>query len=158
MTERKKRIPPNEFVALLGLLNRPSVQYPPELLAARRAGFIAQVKAAQPTSTGDTSIKGNTSANTSASQILGVSTHVLETVLQYVLAAMVVVLISTLAYIYRDKLLDLITGEATPEVQIVDTPVFQPATEITIPSETATEPPTSAPAIATPKPDEAIIR
>lgn len=151
MTEPRKRIPPNEFVALLGLLNRPSVQYPPELLAARRAGFIAQVQAAQPTTTGDTSVKGNSPA----SQTMGASKHVLETVLQYVLAAMVVVLISTLAYVYRDKLRDLLTGgEVATEVQIVDTPVPQPATEITIPSETATEPPTSVPALATPKPDE----
>ena len=95
MTERRKRIPPNEFLALLGLVKNPSVQYPPELLAARRAGFIAQVKAAQPTTTGDTSVKGNPSA----SQTLGVSTHVLETVLQYVLAAMIVVLISIAALV-----------------------------------------------------------
>lgn len=134
----------NKILALLGLLKGTSVQYPPELLAARRAGFVAQIKGTQATTKGDTS----------ASQTFGVSTHVLETVLGYVLAGMIVVLVATLVYVYQDELRDLLIDDVTPDVQIVDTQLPPQQSVIDTPSDTATLPPTTAPVLVTPDPNE----
>ena len=143
--KNKKNLDSNKILVLLGLLKDTSVQYPPELLAARRAGFVEQIKGAQST------IKGETSG----SQIFGVSTHALEVVLGYVLAGMIVVLIATLGYVYQDELRDLLIDDVTPDVQIVDTTLPPPQpTVIDTPSDTATLPPTTAPVLVTSDPKE----
>ena len=155
MMSRQKDLGPNEMLAMLGMLKGKSVQYPPELLEARRAGFVAQIASMQSSTMGKKD--GSTSGTQAAgSQMWGMSVHTLETVLQYVLAAMVAVLVSTAAYVYRDELRALFNNEPTPEIQLVDTPLPQNSTELeelVIPSDTATTPvPTSV--LATPEPKQ----
>jgi len=155
---QRKPLDPNEMIAMLGLLKGKNVQYPPELLAARRADFVTKLKSMQSTVTTETSGSSSSSSSTSTpstsgSEMFGVPVHTLETVLQYVLAGMVALLIATAAYVYRDELLALLNNEPTPEIQLVDTPL--PATtELAIPSDTATASSTAPSVLATPEPEQ----
>jgi len=151
MMSTKKSLSPNEMIALLGLLKGKSVQYPPELLAARRADFAAQVKNANLPTTSKTPGAQQTSG---VQQMWGVSAHALESALQYVLAGMVVLLVGAAAYSFRDELRDLFSGDVPTEVQIVDTaPPTPPALTEEV-ADTETPSPTPDLVVGTPEPNQ----
>lgn len=160
----RRQINQSEVFELLGQLKNKKVEYPEELLAARRAGFIALVNTIQviPQSGSGQGGSGSSSGSGSSggsggssgsgfsgsSTIPGASAHALETVLGYVLAGAVTVLAGTVAYVYQDEIRDLINPPA-PTVEMIDsveptpTPVST-ATEIPTPTivvTTATPPP-----------------
>jgi hypothetical protein len=148
----RRQINQSEVFELLGQLKNKKVEYPDELLAARRAGFIALVNTIQviPQSgsgqggSGSSSGSGG-SGGTSGSGISGSSTipgasaHALETVLGYVLAGAVTVLAGTVAYVYQDEIRDLLNPPA-PTAEVID---FEPPTAT--PVDTSTAIPTSTP-------------
>ena len=119
-------------IKLLKGLKSVKAQYPSDLLAARRAQFVKEINATK------ISIK-ESKANTLTPNNFG-----LETILQFVLAGMVSMLIVAAAYVYQDELSDFFLPKST-EVPIISTiPSTQDAFPI-IPSSVVTFTPTSTP-------------
>ncbi len=61
----RRQINQSELFALLGQLKNKKVQYPDDLLEARRAGIVAQIKAMGPTSQGGQGDGGSSSSGSS---------------------------------------------------------------------------------------------
>jgi hypothetical protein len=149
----RKQLDQRELFSLLGQLKNKEAQYPAALLAARRAGFVAQV-AALPTTplTGQGGSSGSSSSGSSGSStgsggsagsggssVLGAPAHAIETALQYVLAGILTVMAGTVAYVYQDEIRDLLNPPA-PTAEVID---FEPPTAT--PVDTSTAIPTSTP-------------
>ena len=145
----RRQISEDKILALLGLLKDTQVQYPPDLLAARRDEFNNRVNASN---------IGGASGGI-PSQFFGMSAHTFELVLQYLLAGMIALLVATLAYVYQDELRQLFTADATPTVQMmIETvpPQSDSSDGISTDSEptaTATLQPTPTLVTSTPDPD-----
>jgi len=126
-----------ETIKLLKRLKFVKAQYPADLLAARRAGFIKQIN------TTHLNIKDS---KTGAQVLNNLPMNRLETVLQLILAGMVLAVSVAAAYVYRDELRDFLLPDST-EVQIFNTVLpSQEPSSIAAPSTTThTHIPTSTP-------------
>ena len=153
-----RQINQSELFELLGQLKNKKVEYPDELLAARRAGFIAQINAIPTIPQGGQGGSGGSggagssgsSGGLGGSTIPGASAHAIETVLGYVLAGAVTILAGTVAYVYQDEIRDLINPPA-PTVEIIDSEAPTP-TPVSTPISTDTEIPTPTIIITTATP------
>ena len=138
MSPKELRLP--EIITLLESLKTGEAQYPPELLAARRAAFLKQLQATP------LSVRGDGQGG----QASGGSPPVVETALQYILTGATVVLVATTAYFYHDEIRDFLFRETPTKTHISITSTSAPEevpTDVgTIPTASATpEPPVNKP-------------
>jgi hypothetical protein len=153
----------SELFALLGQLKNKKVEYPDDLLEARRAGFVAQITAMGSTlqsghgegGSGSSSGSGGSggTGGTGGTSIPGAPVHAFETALQYVLAGVVTVMAGTIAYVYQDEIRELINPPA-PTVEVID---YESPTSTPLSTDTGVPSPSSTPTFVitpTPQPDE----
>jgi hypothetical protein len=152
----ERSLNPNDVINLLSKLKAKTPDYPPELLAARKAGFLKQVVTINIESPGKGGGDGGSlSSGSGGSGALGGMSAAQAILLQAVIGVWIIAAMLTASYFFRDEIINLLQdyGIVTVEVTQVPSldspaPAINPAVEAPSPGTLPTDTP---PATAIPE-------
>jgi hypothetical protein len=152
----ERSLNPNDVINLLSKLKAKTPDYPPDLLAARKAAFLKQVVTINIESPGKGGGDGGSlSSGSGGSGALGGMSAAQAILLQAVIGVWIIAAMLTASYFYRDEIINLLQdyGIVTVEVTQVPSsdspaPVITPAVEAPSPDVRPTD---TLPATAIPE-------
>jgi len=136
----ERSLNPNEIIGLLARLKEQTPDYPPDLLATRKAAFMAQIVSIniggpKPGGKGGGDGGGSLSGGTSGSGALGGMATAQGILLQAVIGVWIIAGMLTAAYVFRDQIIDLLQDNGNVASELTQVPsIDSPAPTIEIPS------------------------
>jgi len=153
----ERSLNPNEVINLLSKLKAKTPEYPPDLLAARKATFLKQIVTITIDSPGKGGGDGGSlSSGSGGSGALGGMSTAQAILLQAVIGVWIIAAMLTASYFFRDEIINLLQDYGIVTVEVTQVPSLDspaPAINPTVEAPSPDVPPTNTPPSVTAAPE-----